>query len=324
MEISLTLRGIYRIIVPLFVLGSVWQGGGLASAGEAKTSYSSSITFLAKPHSVYTANASVEVIGLLHEIPIPNRLLAPPELFHVRIGKATLSVQGFGTEDDPQTLLEFYEEALPIFGWTKLLLPWQAQQLSLIDQLSLTIQNEPNTNRQKQLQSLVQAYRNTAMALRRQIFATRGNERVIVNLLPMGKGTAVFLNRWAGDEAPWVGQQQHATNICCSEEGIDENTVDLPVSIPRYPNGRVISQAQSTASSQTLLLVTQDPIEQVRSYYQEQMVRSGWKRREVQGAGYKVQEEKRLEFERLGRYCAIELRSSNHNTLVKLELGSVQ
>ena len=133
---------------------------------------------------------------------------------------------------------------------------------------------------------------------RRQLYAERGTDRVLLHFTPQRDKTLVFMNRWeeSGNDGAGGGAAQDgaptgwpAINPCCGDLEVPEGARKLPNSVPRYPNGRLISTGTAPAagsspgSNATEVYLTGDTIEEVRTFYRTQMAFNGWSEKSEPG-----------------------------------------
>src|SRR3989338_2511877 len=137
-------------------------------------------------------------------LPLPPGVAALAQGTTVDLGATALDVDSFVTPMKEQPLIEFYHAALPNAGWGVEPLPWQAQHDQATKRLKKTLKEHRQAPEADQLKRLSEEFEQTNRDIRRQIYATRGSEHVIVNLWPAEKGTIVFINHWSGDKF-WLG-----------------------------------------------------------------------------------------------------------------------
>jgi hypothetical protein len=125
---------------------------------------------------------------------------------------------------------------------------------------------------------------------RQQLYAERGTERLMLSFTPQEKKTLVYINRWeipiGGDAAAGASETSWpAVNPCCSDLSVPESARSVPNSVPRYPNGRMISagtappMGRAPGSSANEAYLTGDTVEQVQAFYRTQMSLNGWTER---------------------------------------------
>ena len=282
------------------------------------------------------------------EFPLPAGVSRLREPTQVDVGSSTLFVQMFLTDMEEGALMTFYRKALPKAGWKLGWLPWQAGHASARQRMerALALRRDlPDTARAK-LRQVSETLTQTAQAMQKQLYATRGTEHVIVNLWPMEQqGTMVFINRWGGSRAwmdakakpQWAtsvpaprpaGIQDHPastgspeafaqsggpmTNVCCSADEVPDLQGPLPFFIPRYPQARAIARSSSQSGQQTtVLLMAPASAAQIAAYYQTEMPRDGWELLKEQRAsprdGATAQT---LAFRKPGRLCIVTIQGA--------------
>ncbi len=222
------------------------------------------------------------------KIPLPDGVPPLTEPTAVQLGAAHLAVQSFTTDMDLDVVRAFYEQALPAAGWQIAQLPWQAQQAKVTAQFEERLRAQPEGDDAEALRKRIGDFHETLHQMRRQLYATRGHEQVIVNLIPMEARTAVFLNRWQGNP-PWGGAgggaggaspgtgRWPATNVCCSGEEVQGAGDVLAYGIRRYPGSKLIAKSTGgNKDSVTMILKTPDAFAHVEAYYIKQMAYSHW------------------------------------------------
>lgn len=249
---------------------------------------SRALTVLAVGIGLWAGAAAAEDIG----IPLPKGAKVLPEPFDVTLGSTPLKVQGFSTAMTQEELRAFYEEALPQAGWRVSPLPWQARQAQVKDDLERAAQEQPEAAGDPAVQDFQQRVQRTHEALRRQLYASRGGEHVILNLTSVGSERVVFINRWQG-AASWMEPASGealgplgasagawpATNICCAKESVNETDLGrvLPTTIPPYPGARILATNRTeSGESRVVVLETTDAPEAVETFYRQQMAYNGW------------------------------------------------
>ena len=231
------------------------------------------------------------------EVPLPpgvQQLQAP---HHVDLGRTSMKVQAFISRLGTEALIAFYQQELPKAGWRVEALPWQAQHTEATERLKKTVTYHRDKPEGPELEQQLSDFEQTAKGMRGEIYASQGEEHVIVNLWPgrdAAGSTMVFINRWTGDRR-WMERKQPAggpglpaagsaagsswpaTNVCCSGEEVPGLTAGLPFAVPRYPGARAVAKsAPASGASATVLLMTPDSGEAVAGYYRKQMPLNGW------------------------------------------------
>jgi hypothetical protein len=230
-------------------------------------------------------HAEEPTVSVATDVPLPAGVSVPLERSQVRLGSHTLDVSRFETNLDEDALIRFYETELPHLGWRLELLPWQAQHLALTQRLAQALKDHPDWPEAPAMRTMLSGNQATIRQMRSQMYARRGEEHVIVNLLHEGSGIAVYLNRWRG-EAFWESPQRSAngtarslpTNVVCSKDAVPGTGDLLPFEVPRYPGARLVAQSTSPiGENATSFLMTTDRLEPVMNYYRRHMPSHGWR-----------------------------------------------
>lgn len=137
------------------------------------------------------------------DVPLPERVSALPKPTQIRMGLKTLTVQSFMTELEADEVISFYEQALPKRGFRLDLLPWQAGHVEATKRLEEHLKNNPDSPDAPTWKERLTEYQRTTEAMKRQLYARRGLEYVIVNFWPLERGTLVFINHSTGDRS-WL------------------------------------------------------------------------------------------------------------------------
>lgn len=66
-------------------------------------------------------------------------------------------------------------------------------------------------------------------------------------------------------------------NPCCSGAEVPAALRQLPDSVPRYPNARMVSTGASPTALKSELYFSPDAPEQITAYYRQHMAYNGWK-----------------------------------------------
>ena len=212
-------------------------------------------------------------------VPLPSRVVTRmPGPYQVQLGSRAMAVSGFVTDLSDQDLLTFYQERLPHAGWRLETLPWQAEHGAAMAQLQQAAAAQPEGADSQQLQRQLASMEQTARGMKRQLYASQGTERIIVNLLPVAGGTMVFLNRWTESEGEKPGSRAFTSaNVCCSSEAVPGMSERLPFGVPTYPGARVLaSGTPQTGGSSATVLVTPDEPQAVMAFYARAMSEQGW------------------------------------------------
>lgn len=227
------------------------------------------------------------------DLPLPAGVSALPAPTRVDLGSSTLNVYSVMAPMGEEALIAFYRDALARAGWSLGLLPWQASHHEATKRLekAVTYHRDTLTDAQNtQAQQMLEEFKQTRQRMQRQLFASRGQEHLIVNLWPMGSaGTAVFLNRWSGDRQALAGGSVvdgepsrgtwPLTNTCCSGEEIPNLSASLPDGFPVYPGATAIARSTPPRGSRTTLLFTiPETVTKVNEFYDTQMRTQGWTR----------------------------------------------
>ena len=167
------------------------------------------------------------------EVPLPKGVVAVSEAQQVDLGRGTLEVETFTTDLSEQALIEFFDEALPASGWEPELLPWQAHQAVATARLERILNEHRDGSKAPQLEARLEQMQDSAHAMRRQLYASNGQEHVIVNLMPMEDGIAVFINRWSGDRS-WMGAAPREVRSASAASGRKSSLIQVDSSQAVY------------------------------------------------------------------------------------------
>jgi hypothetical protein len=225
-------------------------------------------------------------------IPLPKGIQGLPEPYEMTLGSTALKVYGFKTPLSVDEVRAFFEEALPQAGWRVQALPWQERQRQAAEELERTLKEHPETAADPGVQARQAKQARTAEVLRRQLYANRGGEHVIINISALEQDEVVFINRWSGPAAwleagaadplsssPQTGGSWPMTNVCCSQDSLAETELPrvLPTTIPAYPGARIVATNRTeSGESRTAVLETTDGLEAVRAFYEKHMAYNGW------------------------------------------------
>lgn len=265
-----------------------------------------------------TVQAASPSGGSQAAVPLPRGVRGLAEPVRVDLGASTLDVQSFIVRMDEEALIAFYRKALPEAGWRIERLPWQADQEEAASRWkrALTYHRDALDEAQREeAQERLAKLEQGKDAMRRQLYATKGVEHVIVNLWPgASKETTVFINHWYGGRQ-WLGvgarpptnslvgpasalgkgaaepnRSLHTegssqlvgglpmTNVCCSAEEVPDLAGVLPFSIPRYPGAKAVARATPQGGvSTTVLLRVPGEERAVTDFYRSEMPVNGWK-----------------------------------------------
>lgn len=197
------------------------------------------------------------------------------------MGSVPLRVQHCTVEMSVEDVLAFFHEALPKAGWHLGLLPWQRQQQAVLEKVEGAIQRAPETD-QPALQARRHELAEGVQDLRRQIFATKGTDRLILNVESHGQ-TVIFANVWEGrndaiESVAGAGPsgQWPATNVCCSGDAVPA-TVVHPLGLPHYPGAQTLVSSSAGQNGATVILVTPDTAGDVQAFYGKQLSYGGWR-----------------------------------------------
>jgi len=267
-------------------------------------------------------------------LPLPPGVVAlTSQATTVDVGATSLEVESFVTTMQGEPLIEYYQGALPNAGWRVEPLPWQTQHEQATKRLkkAVTEHRQAPEAAQSKLNQLSEEYAQTAHDVRRQIYATRGSEHVIVNLWPAEKGTIIFMNRWSGDRSWLEGLAANGRlgtapaapgsggwlrdNVCCSGEEVPALSGSLlPMSVPRYPNAKAIARSEPAGGGRsTALLKTPDSAKAVADFYRNEMPATGWKllNEESRGSEEGGETALLLTFQKPDRMCMLTIQGSS-------------
>jgi hypothetical protein len=234
------------------------------------------------------------------ELPLPSDVGQLHEPHELIMGSRPIKVQGFTTDWSLTAVRAFYEKTLPKRGWQVKQPPWMETVQAQLKDLKQMVRDHPEAlERNPQLKSQLTDGdpRGMSAFMKRQLYAIRGTERLLLNLSARGRGTLVFVNRWqeqAGEALSPSGEARHAdagfpahplwpqANPCCSgEEEVPAVLRKLPESIPRYPKGRMISAGAAPAGGagggiKNELYLSDDSVDEVMEFYRHHMTLNGW------------------------------------------------
>lgn len=226
------------------------------------------------------------------------------EPFELVLGAQPTKVQVYASRISADGLRRFYEQALPKAGWTVNVLPWMSQVQEASRRMEEELAQHPEKLREEGMGQQVQLARTQLRAfeehMQNAIYAVRGSERLLLRFMPEAGQTVVGIHRWEADSSgvdpfTWLqgpgggpagpqGPEQlnwpHA-NPCCSGQGVPNDLRRMPQSVPRYPNGRIVSSGAGPGQAEGGQAVMEfysspDPVEQVVEFYRTQMAYNGW------------------------------------------------
>lgn len=213
------------------------------------------------------------------DVPVPGEAQKLASAQQISMGASTITVDSFMSRQSEADLVAWYETFLPRYGWRLNTLPWQADQ----ERLTSTIEQKIKTAQHDggdlaALRKRLADSKDVSEFMRHQVYATRHEEHVLVNLMPVGEGMGIFVNRWTG-QAWWNRPQSSTpTNICCSSEAVPTLERTLPFSVPRYPQARPMAQGTSQDTGRIMVVLSSaDAADAVASYYRANMPRNGWR-----------------------------------------------
>gem|GEM_PF-5297135 len=203
----------------------------------------------------------------------------------VRMGETPLQVHRCSSPMPTEQLRAFYDQALPKAGWRITDLPWQQQQREVLAYMSAAREARAKQGADTSaLEARVRALEAGEQDLRRQVYAERGLDRVLVNFEAMGGQTVVFVSQWQGG-TPWrtLGVQAGAapaerwptTNPCCAP-GPATETASHPMGLPHFPGARTVTSAAAGQDGASIMLFSPERPERVRAFYEQQLSLRGW------------------------------------------------
>lgn len=282
-------------LVEAVLLAGVIACASQAWAGQA---YAPGVPEDARPSSQAPSHAaqpggesSASSLSISSDVPFPPGLTSPHDVSTVRLGPQTMEVLTFVTNRPREELMAYYEQALTQLGWERALLPWQAHHRRVEDGMRQWLHAHPEAATAPTIHTQLAQAAGVSKLLRGQVYARRGEQHVIVNLVAMGQGTTVFLNRWSGaaiwDQNPAAPARRQSeephqtawfeTNVCCSGASVSNEAFWQSVGIPRHPQARVMAESRSEASGQaTVLLEIPEGPEHVLAYYRARLSSQGW------------------------------------------------
>ena len=153
-----------------------------------------------KPSSDVSAGGLTPRIPGFSDVPFPFDASRFPEPRAFEMAGVTLRIYGFAVTGSWERMADFYEQAFPASGWHLGLLPWQAHHVMVTERLERWLRDHAESPQAPELRLRLAELQRTTRELRRQLYASRGDEHLIVQLWSMTDGgTVVFLNRWTGD-----------------------------------------------------------------------------------------------------------------------------
>lgn len=213
--------------------------------------------FLGEPASAETdpsSGGTASVRGF--HIPLPKGALAMPGGPRiVRLGTRSLEVESFVVQMEERALVKFYERELTRAGWRLDKLPWQAQNEQATRRLArmvdrLRTRQDIQEAEKEEMETRFREMQDSQELMRQKIYASQGQEHVIVNLMPMGGSTAIFFNRWTGKSSlTGVGAVATAWDYSGADPGVQANPRTALYEATLRPTATAASVMQSDAFS---------------------------------------------------------------------------
>ena len=249
------------------------------------------------------------------DLPLPkeNSGLAGP--YETMLGRRPVKIYAFETTLSPDALREFYLKMLPKHGWQVQSPPWMAKwgqglaqaeqsiaqaEAGALEKLDSLRKERPDEMKEvddqqvlsqvrSQLQPVMSRMNEARQMMQHTLYAFREDEYALINMTPRLASTGVFINRWQGDlfnpQKPGGQQGQGASggrsglspNICCTGESVPVEARKLPLSIPDYPEAKMIAAGAPARSSMvSAVYISHDPLESIEAFYRERMAYNGW------------------------------------------------
>ena len=245
-------------------------------------------------------------------LPLPQGVAGTRGPTPLRMGASLLQVESFATAMDQREVRTFYRRTLPSAGWRMDLLPWQASHVAAMQRMEETLQRSPNAPEAPALRARLDTLKATKdETLGGQLYATRGEEHVLISVQPADSGTVVFLNRWEGTP-PWAraaaGGRRKGRAAARDAGSKPVSRAPLFVSVPRYPGVEDLSgPASESTDDATQRWGTSDATEPVAAYYRKQMARNGWKPVRTSPGAAGDEHAVVLHYQKPGRRCVVKI-----------------
>ncbi len=251
------------------------------------------------------------------QIPLPSDAGTPAPPIQAMIGRQAVSVQMFHSRRSIEELRAFYLEELPKQGWRIEELPWMAAidgRIKKLDEIRTqleTVEREHASDQAaikalhekpefQKLQAFlndenIQKVRERATRMLHAVRRHKGepSKHVLLSMSPTSNGTGVDVNQWKGDWPPTPqaqkkeGELDHAeaektpgwptTNVCCTGEAVPFSERKLPLSIPDYPNARMVTAGASVVGGMTsAMYMSPDVLSDIENFYRSHMAYNGW------------------------------------------------
>ncbi|PIQ84259.1 MAG: hypothetical protein COV75_03090 [Candidatus Omnitrophica bacterium CG11_big_fil_rev_8_21_14_0_20_63_9] len=227
------------------------------------------------------------------DVPLPPGQKKPAPVVSMTIGAQPMEGQFYAVKGTEAFVKKFYQEALPDRGWDVRPLPWMAQAGAKAEELAKTLKEQSNAAKlDVETKAQMEQFSPAALqaAASETVYAVQDADRVMIRLLARGPAqTVVLVYRWhhesGAEESPLArdpsSKDPGLSNPCCTQDTVPAERRTLPLTIPRYPNARMISASRAPNSTPQMEMVSElylsaDPVSDVLRYYREQMPLVGW------------------------------------------------
>lgn len=230
-----------------------------------------------------------------NEVPLPPGYSKPSPEAELMFGSQPVRGNFYQVRASAGKLREYYQQALPKHGWQLRSMAWLDKTLEQSERLEKSLKDSKETGQPLPMDQSAkeqlgkfnpQFMRSSAEEM---VYAGHDAERVLVKLLPRGPSTTVVLMyRWEGaeDGSGLSGLEQDPdapvqANPCCTQDAVPMDRRTLPVTMPRYPHGRMVTASRAPNSTPQMqmtseMYMTPDPVHEVLAYYRKEMPLVGW------------------------------------------------